>query len=169
MIGILFLLLLGIPIAELYVIIQVSQGIGFLETLGLLIAISAAGAYLLRYQGMATWKRLQATMARGEVPTKEVTDGALIVIGGALLLTPGFITDAVGLLLLFPPTRAAIKGVARKTFGRMAQRRTRIMVWGSGGGQVHDTTARPGATSNEGDARPTLREPEDEDGSPGTR
>lgn len=164
--GILFLLLLGIPVAELYVIVETSQAIGFLQTLGLLIAISAAGAYLLRYQGMATWRRLQATMQRGEIPTKEVTDGALIAVGGALLLTPGFITDAVGLLLLLPPTHAAVKGFARGVFGRMAQKRTRVTVRTSAGGPVHDTTARPSEPAEDKTSRPSLREPDDEDGSP---
>lgn len=120
MAGLLFVLLLVIPIAELWAIVQVAQEIGVVQTLGLLIAISVLGAWLLKQQGMATWRRLQMTMQRGEIPTEEVTDGALIVLGGALLLTPGFLTDAVGLILLFPPTRSTVKSVARRAFGRMA-------------------------------------------------
>src|ERR687891_1581944 len=87
--GILFLLLLAVPIAELYVIVQVADAFGFFETLVLLIGISIAGAYLLKQQGFATWMRFQDALARGEIPAREATDGALIIFGGALLLTPG--------------------------------------------------------------------------------
>jgi UPF0716 protein FxsA len=120
MFGIVFIALIAIPIIELYVIVQVGQEIGVLPTLALLVIVSLAGAWLLRQQGTATWGRLQETLRRGEVPTKEVTDGALILLGGALLLTPGFVTDAVGLVLLFPVTRAVVKRVARRFLGRVA-------------------------------------------------
>jgi UPF0716 protein FxsA len=120
MFGIVFIALIAIPIIELYVIVQVGQEIGVLPTLALLVIVSVAGAWLLRQQGTATWRRLQETLRRGEVPTKEVTDGALILLGGALLLTPGFVTDAVGLVLLFPATRAVVKRVARRFLGRVA-------------------------------------------------
>jgi UPF0716 protein FxsA len=126
MIGLIFLLLLAVPVIELWVIVQVAGVVGVAETFLLLIGISIAGALLLKQQGMAAWNRLQATLARGEVPTKEVTDGALIMLGGALLLTPGFVTDAVGILLLLPPTRALVKGAARPLFGRWARRRTSV-------------------------------------------
>lgn len=120
---ILFVLLLGVPLAELYVIVQVSQGIGFVETVLLLIGVSIAGAYLLKQQGLGTLARLQETLARGEMPHRELVDGALILFGGALLLTPGFITDAVGLVLLVPPTRALFKGATRSLFARWAKQR----------------------------------------------
>ena len=77
--AILFVLLLALPVAELWVIIQVSHYLGLLATLGLLILVSVAGAYLLKQQGMATWARLQLSLAEGRMPTKEVTDGALIL------------------------------------------------------------------------------------------
>ncbi len=120
---VIFILLIGVPIAELYVIVQVAQGIGVLYTLALLFTVSVAGAWLLKQQGLATWRRLQTTLARGEMPTNEVSDGALILLGGALLLTPGFLTDAVGLVLLLPPTRAALKGATRKLFRGWAERK----------------------------------------------
>lgn len=123
MFPLLFIALIAIPIVELYVIVQVGQVFGVLPTLVLLVGISLAGAWLLRQQGAATWRRLRETLQRGEVPAKEVTDGALILLGGALLLTPGFVTDAVGLLLLLPPTRSAIKGAARRALGRAAASR----------------------------------------------
>jgi UPF0716 protein FxsA len=123
MAGLLFLLIIVVPVAELYIIVQFAQEIGVLETFGLLILISIAGAFLLKQQGLATWQRMQATLARGEMPGKEVTDAFLVLIGGALLLTPGFLTDAVGILLLLPPTRAALKGVFRRMLGSWAIRR----------------------------------------------
>jgi UPF0716 protein FxsA len=122
-IGVLVVILIAAPLAELWVILQVAQGIGVPETIGLLVLISVAGAWLLKQQGMATWRRLNYALNRGRVPGKEVTDGALILLGGALLLTPGFITDAVGLVLLLPPTRAAVKGAARTVMARWARRR----------------------------------------------
>lgn len=118
-----FLLLLAMPVVELAVIVQVAEQVGVVETLALLVGISIAGAWLLKQQGLATWRSLQTTMAAGRVPTKEATDGALILFGGALLLTPGFVTDAFGLVLLLPPTRALVKSSFRKLFASWAVRR----------------------------------------------
>jgi UPF0716 protein FxsA len=137
MFGIVFIALIAIPIVELYVIVQVGQEIGVLPTLALLVIVSVAGAWLLRQQGTATWRRLQETMRRGEVPTKEVTDGALILLGGALLLTPGFVTDVVGLVLLFPVTRAVVKRVARRFLGHVAA--VRFGPAGVVGKRIYDT------------------------------
>ena len=123
----LFILLIAVPIAELYVIVQVAQGIGVINTLVVLVAISILGAWLLKQQGMATWRRLQATLARGEMPTKEVTDGAMILLGGALLMTPGFLSDIIGIVLLFPPTRAALKGGTRKLFHRWSEKKVGVV------------------------------------------
>jgi UPF0716 family protein affecting phage T7 exclusion len=120
---ILFFLLLAVPIAELWVIVQVAGEIGVLETLALLILISIAGAYLLRQQGLAAWARMQTALAEGRVPASEVADGAMIMFGGALLLTPGFLTDIVGLMLLIPPTRAVVKIWFRRILGGWAARR----------------------------------------------
>lgn len=114
MIGIFFLALLLVPLAELYVIVQVAGSIGVLETIALLILVSFTGAWLLKREGLAAWGRMNAQLQAGKVPAKEVTDGAMILFGGALLLTPGFLTDIVGLLFVLPPSRAAIKGVFRR-------------------------------------------------------
>ena len=130
-----FLLLLVVPVVELAVIVQVAEQVGVLETLALLVGISIAGAWLLRQQGMATWRSLQETTARGAVPTKEAIDGALIMFGGALLLTPGFVTDVFGLLLLLPPTRALVKSSFRRWFPGWVKRRARRA------GYVYDATA----------------------------
>jgi UPF0716 protein FxsA len=91
------------------VIIQVGQAIGALWTILLLIADSVIGVRLLSWQGRNAWRRFQEALAAGRVPHAEILDGVMIVVGGTLLLTPGFITDAVGLLLLLPPTRALIR------------------------------------------------------------
>ena len=124
MFPILFFLLILVPIAELYVIVQTSQAVGIGLTLVLLIGVSVVGAYLLKREGTATWRLLQESLRSGQMPTKHVTDGALILLGGALLLTPGFITDAVGFLLVLPPTRAAVKGTFRKMLGGWVLKRS---------------------------------------------
>jgi UPF0716 protein FxsA len=136
MVLVLFVALLAIPIAELWVILQVADGIGVLNTIALLILVSVAGAWLLKQQGLATWARLQRTLAAGQMPTREVTDGALILFGGALLLTPGFLSDCVGLVLLIPPTRALVKRMFRPVLARWAERR----FVPPGGRRVYDTT-----------------------------
>jgi UPF0716 protein FxsA len=124
----LLLLFLAVPVAELYVIIQIGQAIGVLPTLALLIVDAFVGAALARSQGRAAWERFNRALAEGRVPARETADGAMIILGGALLLTPGFITDAVGLLLLLPPTRALI----RRGLGRLARRRVSA-TWTIGG------------------------------------
>ncbi|MDQ3941243.1 MAG: FxsA family protein [Actinomycetota bacterium] len=121
--AVLAVILIVVPFVELVIIIAVADGIGLLPTIGLLILVSVAGAWLLGQQGMATWRRLRATLQRGEVPTEEATDGALILMGGALLLTPGFLTDVVGLALLIPVTRGVSKRAFRRLFGVLARRR----------------------------------------------
>jgi UPF0716 protein FxsA len=98
-----------VPILELWLIIEVGGAIGVLPTLGLLILDSILGWALLRSQGRQAWERFNAALAERRPPAREVFDGAMIILGGALLLTPGFITDVFGLLLLIPPTRAAVR------------------------------------------------------------
>lgn len=120
----LLVLLLIVPLVELWVIVSVANSVGVPETILLLVAISAAGAWLLKQQGMATWRRLQLSIQRGAMPAEEVTDGALILFGGALLLTPGFITDLVGLLFLLPPSRAVVKRAFRKVFALWLGKKT---------------------------------------------
>ena len=112
----LFVLFIVVPIAELYVLIQIGQAIGVLPTIALLIADSVLGAALMRAQGRAAWLRFNAALAEGRVPGREVMDGALVIFGGALLLTPGFLSDFLGLILLLPPTRALVRGILVKRF-----------------------------------------------------
>jgi len=117
----LVLLFVVVPIVELYVIIQIGQAIGVLPTIALLILDSILGAALMRSQGRAAWRRFNRALAEGRVPGQEVMDGALVIFGGALLLTPGFLSDFLGLILLLPPTRAIVRTVLLRRFaGRIA-------------------------------------------------
>jgi UPF0716 protein FxsA len=116
--GPLVLLLVVVPIAELYVIIQVGHVLGVVNTLALLVLISFTGAWLMKREGLSTWRRAQRQVDAGVVPGKELVDGALIVLAGALLVAPGFITDALGLLLLLPPVRAGVRSFSRRRLQR---------------------------------------------------
>jgi UPF0716 protein FxsA len=117
--ALLVVLFILLPIAEIYVIVQVAQGIGILPTLALLIGDGFVGAALARSQGRTAWERFNRALAEGRVPARETFDGAMIILGGALLLTPGFITDVVGFCLLIPPTRSLVRGL----IARLARRR----------------------------------------------
>src|ERR1044071_5945711 len=122
----LVLLFIAVPIAELAVIIQVGQAIGVCWTLGLLVADSILGTWLMRHQGRAAWRRFNEAVQGARVPAREVLDGALVIFGGALLLTPGFITDILGLVLLIPPSRAIVRGIlSRRLAHRMVASATR--------------------------------------------
>src|ERR687890_2150361 len=112
----LVLLFIVVPIVELYVIIQVGEAIGVLPTIALLIADSVLGSLLMRAQGRAAWRRFNGALAQGRVPHREVLDGVLVIFGGALLLTPGFVTDILGVLLLLPPTRAVVRRLLVRRF-----------------------------------------------------
>jgi UPF0716 protein FxsA len=118
--AVLALLFILIPLAEIWVIVQVGQAIGVLNTFGLLILSGIIGGWLMKREGLAVWRRAQASVERGQVPTKELIDGVLILAGGALMVAPGFITDIVGMLLLLPPVRAAIRALVRRRMVRRA-------------------------------------------------
>jgi UPF0716 protein FxsA len=133
----LIVLFIVVPIAELYVIIQVGEAIGLWPTLALLLADALLGSFLLKHQGRGAWLRFNEALAQRRFPGKEVVDGLLIVIGGTLLLAPGFLTDIVGLLLLIPPTRAIVRSLLRRfTIGRF------VVVGMPGGGGPGRGTAR---------------------------
>ena len=115
----LILLFIVVPIAELYVIIQVGELIGLWPTLGLLLLDAIVGSLLLKHQGRTAWRRFNAALAERRFPGKEVADGVLIIIGGTLLVSPGFLSDLVGVFLLLPPTRAISRRLLRRfTVGR---------------------------------------------------
>ena len=117
--GLLFLLFLIVPFLELYVLIQVGQVIGALPTIGLLIAISVVGAWLVKREGFATLARARERIDAGQMPGRELVDGVLILLAGALLVSPGFLTDVAGVLLLLTPVRDALRGA---TVGWLARR-----------------------------------------------
>lgn len=132
--ALLVVLFIAVPILELYVIIQVGQAIGVAPTLALLLADAVLGSLLLRHQGLGAWRRFNEAFAQHRFPGREIADGVLIVIGGTLLLTPGFVTDIFGLLLLIPPTRAIARRLLRGYAGR------RFILMGVGAA----TRTRPG-------------------------
>src|SRR3954454_22909289 len=107
----LVVLFIVVPIAELALLIQVGQLIGVWWTILLLIADAILGSWLLRTQSRAAWRRFNEALAGGRIPHREVVDGVLVIFGGVLLLTPGFITDIFGVLFLFPPTRVLLRGL----------------------------------------------------------
>ena len=115
---VLVLLFLIVPFAELAVLIQVGDWLGVADTILLLIVISVAGAWLAKRAGISVLVRIRQQLQMGRVPTAELVDGLLVLFAGALLLTPGFLTDCVALLLLLPPVRATVRRVLRKRFER---------------------------------------------------
>jgi UPF0716 protein FxsA len=109
-----------VPVVEIWVIVQVGQAIGIVPTLVLLLADAVLGTWLFRREGRKAWEALRQAIAEHRVPAKEVADGALVVVGGAFLLSPGFVTDAIGLLCVLPPTRAVIRrALTRVIAGRL--------------------------------------------------
>ena len=123
----LIILFIVVPIAELAVIIQVGQAIGVWWTIALLIVDSVLGGLLMRSQGRAAWRRFNEAVGGGRIPAREVADGVLVIFGGALLLTPGFLSDILGALFLLPPTRALI----RRVFLRQAMSRITVSMAGA--------------------------------------
>jgi len=107
-VGILFLIFLLVPLVEIYFLIQVGGVIGAVPTIALVVFTALLGAMLLRFQGWATLTRSRRVMAQGQLPALEMLEGVLLVFAGALLLTPGFFTDAIGFIFLVPPLRQAL-------------------------------------------------------------
>ncbi len=101
----LLILFIGVPLIEIYVIIQVGQAIGPWWTILLLVVDSILGSWLIRHEGARAWRALREALDSGRMPAKELADGALILIGGTLMLAPGFVTDAFGVLMILPFTR----------------------------------------------------------------
>lgn len=113
------LLFVVVPLVEIYVLIQVGQVIGVWWTLLLLIADSIYGGWLIRHEGGRAWQALTNALNSGQMPAKELADAALILVGGTLMLSPGFVTDAMGIVLILPFTRP----VARRVLTRVVSKR----------------------------------------------
>ena len=117
----LIVIFIVVPLLELYVILQVGDAIGVVPTLAILVADSLLGSWLLKSQGRAVWRRFNEAVQAGRVPHSEIIDGVLIIFGGAFLITPGFLTDIIGILLLLPPTRFFMRKLVVRAFsGRIA-------------------------------------------------
>jgi UPF0716 protein FxsA len=125
-------------VAELYVIVQVAAAIGVLNTIALLIVVSMAGVWLAKRQGFHLFRRMQATVAEGKVPSAEIVDGVLILLAGVLMVVPGFLSAGLALLLLLPPIRA----LARRSLLR------RIRAGGGFVGVIPGGAPGPGAASD---------------------
>ena len=144
--------LVAVPLLELYVLLQVGQLLGVVPTLVLLVVMSLLGAWLLRREGTRAWAAFRTALTSGRLPAKEVADGALVIFGGALLLTPGFATDALGLFCVVPPTRA----VLRRLLTRAVAQRLQVgggLAGGLAAERLRRDAGRPGAR------RPGSRQP----------
>jgi UPF0716 protein FxsA len=109
-------LFIVIPLIEIAVIIQVGQWLGVVNTIGLLLLVSVVGAWLVKRQGLGVLRRVREQQQAGQLPAAALFDGALVLVAGVLLLTPGFVTDAFGLLLLLSPVRAGVRAFLRRRF-----------------------------------------------------
>jgi UPF0716 protein FxsA len=121
-------LFVAVPLVEIAVIIKVGESLGVANTIALLLLISILGAWLVKRQGVGLVRRVQVELAAGRIPGSALVDGALLLVAGTMLLLPGFVTDAVGLLLLLPPVRAGVRRWLRRRWmrgqGRWVVRRT---------------------------------------------
>ena len=115
---VLFVAFVVVPIAEIYVLIQVGHVIGAWWTIVLLIADSIFGSWLIKREGGRAWRALRTALETGRMPATELADGALVLLGGALMLSPGFVTDVVGILLILPFTRPAFRRLLAAAVGR---------------------------------------------------
>ena len=114
-----FVALLVVPVAEIAVIVAVGKVIGGWQTIALLLVESALGAYLVKREGLRSWRSLRVALNTGRMPGRELADAALVLIGGTLLLTPGFLTDIVGFFFVLPFTRP----ITRRWLQRVVERR----------------------------------------------
>ena len=108
-----------IPLVEIWILIQVADSAGLLNTIGLLIILSVIGAWLVKREGLSVFRKAQNELVQGQLPERQILDGLLILFGGALMLTPGFFTDFIGFCLLFPPSRTLFRTILIK---RMSSR-----------------------------------------------
>ena len=139
----LVLMFLVVPIVEIYVIVQVGQQIGALPTLALLLFESALGAWIVRHEGARAWAALRGAVSTGQLPSRELADAALVLVGGTLLLTPGFVTDVFGFFFVLPFTRP----LARRLLVGFLARRATVTVgrFGPGGWPGGGPGVRPPA------------------------
>ncbi len=119
----LILLFIGVPLLEVSILIKLGAEIGFWPTILIQVVTGVVGASLARFEGLRVWTGIQDSLGKGEVPAEKMLDGLMILAAGLVLLTPGLLSDALGLFLLFPWTRSLFKHYMRRRFTRMAQHR----------------------------------------------
>ncbi len=125
------LLFIVVPLVEIYVAVQVGHVIGALNTIGLLLLVSIVGVWLTKQAGFGVISRIRQQLDAGRMPTNELVDGGMVLTGGVLLLVPGFVTGALGLLLLFPPSRLLARGTLKRRF------QGRVRYLGGSDGRTH--------------------------------
>ena len=138
MFGRLLLLFIGVPVLELLIFLLLGSKIGITPTLAIIVITAILGAYLTKSQGLKALKKYQLALSEGRLPHEEVIDGVLILVAGAVLLTPGFLTDAIGFSLLIPPAREFFKAVTK------AKLKDRVKVVGQEMGATDQSKAAAG-------------------------
>lgn len=156
--GILIVTFVVVPLLELYVVYHVGHVIGFVPTLLLLLAESLLGGWLVRREGSRTWRALRTALGDARIPDRELADSALVLVGGTLLLTPGFLTDVVGFFCVLPPTRPlARRFVLSIITGYLFGDRVRpSRLRGPDGSGGHTTRLRPPPSRSYGDGRTVI-------------
>lgn len=153
MLGRLILLFLLTPAIELGLLIQVDRLIGFWPTIGLIVATGVAGSYLARREGISAWQRFNRRLAQGGLPGKELIDGVIILVAGALLITPGVLTDFIGFIGLIPFTRAPIRNLLLRRLKRKMEDGSVRMEFGAFGvGSPPPSSSAPPSSPESGDA-----------------
>lgn len=135
---IIFLALIGVPLLEIAVFIEVGGRIGLLSTLGMIFATAAVGTALIRFQGLSVIADARGSVARGELPVQALLDGVCLIVAGALLLTPGFVTDLAGGLLLITPIRRLLQGGALRWIAANGTFTATVRARRQGGARNHD-------------------------------
>jgi len=151
--ALLILLFTTVPLLELALLLWIGSHVGVLPTLALILSTGVLGASLARHQGLATWRRFQDALGQGRLPERELTEGLLILTAGAVLLTPGVLTDLTGFLLLVPPIRHRIA----TWLGRAARRRIVVARPGRRSSAESNRGPRPGPESGPGQADGRVR------------
>jgi UPF0716 protein FxsA len=151
MLGRLILLFLLTPAVELALLVQVNRLIGFWATIALIIVTGLVGSHLARREGLSTWHRLNQRLQAGDLPGKELADGIIILVAGALLVTPGILTDVLGFLGLIPFTRTRLRGVLMRWFQSKVEQGTTQIQFGIFGGA---SSGRGGPPPNGSDGSP---------------
>lgn len=157
------LIVLGLPVVEIWLMIEIGQDIGAFPTIALILGTAGLGMLLFRVQGMATLTRVQEHLDRGEAPVGELLSGLGLLVAGFMLLIPGFLTDAVGLLLFVPPLRRLL--ISAGIVWAMSRGTTRIWTTGAPGGGTRRPAGRaPGGRGPviDGDFRDVTDGPQDD-------